>query len=597
MDRPVIPVPDATTYDPVLSSFLHTGTDAVEVGQRFTTGTLAVDCETPGLNSFTINCLTLAWEHHAILLDPRRDPAHAALATAMLSRASRLVLHNASFDVPILWHAGLIDAAGIRRITDTLLLSRIAEPDQFIPKTLSALAVRHLGMAEFSEGMKLAFRAAGYTTLAEGYRRMDIDSPVYRMGAMADTVATLKLDPVLRAAARHWLTDHPFADFGASTDSEADEIIATQETVNRVMLTRTARGLAVDHDYLIRYADTVETERLRDVLALEQAGLQGGAGKAAALIAYLDSLGELPEPWPRTPTGKLKATKDLLDGLDHPLAAAQRRLADIDKVTGYLEKVAHQAEVTGRCHPQVGILGASQTGRWSVSHPELHQFSAGARPIIVSDGPGLWSIDWSQIEPVMLGNMAGGTDPIIDSYESGDDLYEPMMRAAGIDRKTAKVVLLGSMYGMGVSKLAASIGHSTESAQQIRTQMFAAMPASARFISRVQSVGDTHHRVITVAGRILPVDEGIGFKALNWVVQGSAADQLGHAVCQIDAAGLGDVIVVGMHDELVVDCDAETAAEIERIMQQPHPGLKRWSGRDAILRTDRQFLGGSWQKV
>lgn len=592
-------VPDRRWYDPVLHATLHTGQPAVDAAARFPGGVLAIDCETPGLNTFTVNCLTAAWHDGdrvtAVLLDPRRTPGHAVAARDMIARATSLVLHNAPFDTPILWHAGLLDEPAVRRITDTLLLARLALPDRYVSKSLAALAKRYLDLPDFADGMKLAFKAAGFPTITAGYERMDIDSPVYRMGALADTVVTLRLEPLVRDAARAWLTDHPFATHGATTAAQADEIIATQDTVNRVMLLRSARGLPVNLDYLDRYAERVEADRLRAVAELERAGLAGGAGKASKLIEYLDTIGELPHAWPRTTTGKLSATKDLLDKLDHPLAKAQRFLADVDKISGYLAKVSHQAEVTGRCHPQVGILGASQTGRWTVSSPELHQFAADARPIIT--GTRLWSIDWSQIEPVMLGNMAGGTDPIIKSYERGDDLYEPLMRAAGIDRTTSKVCLLASMYGMGVGKLAESIGHNRESAQQIRTQMFAAMPAAAQFMSRVAAVAETHGKVITVAGRILPVTEGGSYQSSNHVIQGSAADQLCHTITALDAAGLSDVVRIGMHDELVVDCDAEAAAEVEQIMRQPLPALRRWAGRDAVLRTDRQEMGDAWLKV
>ena len=165
------------------------------------------------------------------------------------------------------------------------------------------------------------------------------------------------------------------------------------------------------------------------------------------------------------------------------------------------------------------------------------------------------------------------------------------------EKKTAKVVLLGSMYGMGVAKLARGINHTAESAAQIRRQMFAAMPQSARFMSKVQTAGEKWGKVITVGGRILPVDRDGVFKAPNHVIQGSAADQLRAAVCAIDEAGLSDVIRISMHDELVLDCDAETAAEVERIMRRPHPNLKMWSGRDAVLRTDKQSTGKGWQKV
>jgi DNA polymerase-1 len=512
--------------------------------------------------------------------------------------ASGIYTGNSPFDIPPLYHHGLLSLDDIGKVVDTLLLAQLAWPDPFIRKSLSVLATEHLGLQDHAGGMATAFKAAGFKTQQDGYERMDIDSPIYRMGAMADTIATLRLEPIIRSAARSWLsTGHPFIDFGATTTAGADEVIARIERVHRVMLRRSAVGIAVDTDYLGRYTDQVHMDRTRYESALAAVGLQGGAGKGAALVSYLDSRGALPDGWPRTPTGKLKATKADLEGLDHPLAHAQRGLANTDKVLGYLDKVERQAIVTGRCHPQVGVLGASATGRWSVSTPEYQQFPADARPIFVSDGAGLWSIDWSQIEPVVLGNMAGGTDSIITSYEAGDDLYEPLMRAAGINRNLAKVCLLASLYGQGVRSLAGRIGHSEESASQIRRQLFAAMPASERFMSKVQTVAADAGRVVTLGSRILPADENSAYRAVNHCVQGSAADQLDWAVDEIDRAGLGHHIVMGLHDELVVDCDEATSVEIERIMQQPHPNMTTWAGgRTPVLRTDRESLSRAWAK-
>ena len=600
-------VPSRSSFDPVLNATLHTGDRAVEVAAGLSRARpIAIDIETPGLvNVFTIRCVTAAWhdengDTHAVLLDPLRAEGHRAAVQWLIHRANSLILHNACFDVPALWHHDLLGDEGITKITDTLLLARLAYPDTFIPKSLSALAVRELGLIDYADGMKIAFKAAGHRTLSDGYAKMDIDSPAYRVGAMADTVATLRLEPILRRKALAWTLDHPFGDHAAANPDDASGVIALQERVNRVMLRRTAVGVNVDIDYLGRYSLEVEKQRAAAEAILDRAGLRGGAGKASALVVYLDEIGELPPGWPRTPTGKLKATKADLDRLDHPLATAQRTLAEIDKVRGYLEKVEAQAHVTGRCHPQVGILGASATGRWSVSSPEYQQFPADARPIFISDGaPGaqLWSIDFSQIEPVVMGNMAGGTDSIITAYEAGDDLYEPLMRAAGIDRTLAKTMLLAMMYGQGTASLARRINRNFESASQIRRQVFAAMPASEKFMAKVAQVGTDYGRTVTVGGRILPVDPDGVYRAVNHCIQGSAADQLCWAVDVIAAAGLGDLIVLGLHDELVVDCDEDTATIIESLMAIPHPGLTRWTGgRVPTLRTDRAALGKAWQK-
>ena len=285
--------------------------------------------------------------------------------------------------------------------------------------------------------------------------------------------------------------------------------------------------------------------------------------------------------------------------LDHPLAAAQRSLAETDKVIGYLEKVAHQATVTGRCHPQVGTLGASQTGRMSYSMPELQQFPKDARPIICDDGQGLTSIDWSQIEPVTMGLLAQDHD-FLAPFEAGEDLYEPIQRACGLSmdkpgRDVAKVVLLATMYGQGVSGLAKRIGHTDESAMQIRRQMLEAMPKCGPWMRRVQTVAEDMGMVLTVGGRILPVAPDWANKAVNWTVQGSAYDILAATIEEMDRQGIADHMQLAMHDEVVVD--TEVADLVRKIMESPPQFLIDRAGRVPTLRTDRADMGRQWLKV
>jgi DNA polymerase I len=601
-------VPSRSWYDPVGNATLHTGRDAtdavVDLLHHAPPGSvrMAMDIETPGLNTFEINCITAAWDSpfdgttHAVLLLPDAVPELETL----FEMASTVCWHNSCFDIPILFHNQLIGVGSIAKTTDTLLLARLADPDPYHPKKLEQLAVKHLGLSELAGGMNVAFKAAGYRTIQEGYEHMSVESPVYRLGAMIDTVATLHLEPVLRDAARHWLTDHPFVAYGATDVAAADEIIATQETVNRVMLRRSAVGLGVDQEYLIRYGEQVDADRQRAEALLAQHDLLGGSGKAAGLIKYLDRLGELPQPWPLTPKGALRATKADLDSLDHPLASAQRTLAESDKVLGYLGKVQRQAEVTGRCHPQCNILGASQTGRASYAIPEIHQFSAAARPIITDDGEGLTSIDWTTIEPVTMAVMAKD-EKVLEPYDNGEDLYEPLGRATGQPREVNKTVLLAGMYGQGIRALARRIGHTTESAAQIRRQMLAAMPACADWMNKVQWVAETHGKVITAAGRILPVpvDARDGslmtYPSVNHVVQGSAYDTLAHTICQMEADGIGDEIVLHMHDEVVVT--TPVAEHVQKIMETAPAFLERYAGRSVRLRTDRNDMGSAWAKV
>lgn len=598
--------PDRTWYAGKLDAYLSTGSDAVELARgfhRWNGSPVAIDLETPGLErSFEINCFTAAWRDHdgrtlAILLDPMRNEEHLRAAQWLCLYAGKLILHNAAFDTPPLWHHEIIDRTphlGVNKIVDTLLLARFAEPDVMVKKGLEACVKRHLGMDDFAGGMALAFKAAGYKTLQEGYESMDIDAPIYRLGAMADTVQTLRLEPVLRGKAIGWTLDHPFVDHGATTVGEAEAILHTQETVHRVMLLRSAVGLAVDTEYLTTYAEQVDVQRNLYVAELAAHGLEGGMGKGKAIVNYLHERGELPDHWPRTVTKQLSATKADLESLDHPLAVAQRSLGETDKIMGYLDKVYRQAQVSGRCHPQVGVLGASATGRMSYSMPELQQFPAQARPVITDDGQGLTSIDWSQIEPVTMGLMARD-EAFLAPFEAGEDLYEPIQRSCGIDRPLAKVILLATMYGQGVRSLAARIGHTEESASQIKRQMLAVMKQSARWMAQTAQIAETHGRVITAGGRILPVDNGGVFKAVNYVVQGSAYDVLAHTITTMHDRGISDALQLAMHDELVVD--TTVADEVQEIMTSPPAFLEMWARRTPVLRTDRADMGAAWAKV
>ena len=598
-------IPNRTWFDPLVGATLHTGANALDAGMRMPHGELmAADIETPGLNTFEMNAITCAWKEldgriHSILLDPR-EAIHLQLFRDMVSSCSQVVFHNSAFDVPILWHHRLLDRKGVSKVTDTLIHARVGYPDPYIPKSLEKLAQAHLGLDELAGGMLRSFKAAGYKTKQAGYEGMTIDSPIYRLGAMVDTVVTLQLEPILRDRAVHWLTNHPFQVGGATTSGEALRILETQHIVNRVMLRRSAVGLAVDPEYLAKYSESVDLDKQRAIALLAQHSddkgpLVGGASKGGRIVEYLDSINALPANWPRSSkTRKLRATKDDLDNLDHPLAQAQRTLAQIEKIEQYITKVQTQYETTGRCHPQVAILGASQSGRMSVSGPEYHQFSEMARPIISDDGQGLTSIDWSQIEPVTMALMAKDHE-FLAPFEAGSDLYEPIQRACGIERGTAKIVLLAAMYGQSVRSLAMVLGHTTESAAQLRRQLFAAMPECAKWMAKVTGVAETYRRVVTVGGRILPVTEEGSYKSVNHVVQGSAYDVLADTIVRIEEEGLGDHIQMAMHDEIIID--TEVAEHVQKIMEMPPDFLSRHAGRELRLRTDRQDLGHHWQKV
>lgn len=606
MTAPVA-VPDRRDYHPSVGAWYCTGQAARDAAHDLVTQDrrqVAVDIETRGLgaDAFTVKCVTFAWESAegtvSVLLDPRRaDDAQAA--RRVIGHATEIAGHDLAFDTPPLCHLGIMEPEDTGRITDTIVYARMAYPDTLVKKDLESLAAKLLRIQTSKVPIATAFTAAGFKTQGAGFAGADIDMPVYRFGAMADTVIALRLLAPLRAACwDHLVTGHPYVGGAAGCDSEqAVALMERQQVVNRVMLRRSARGIAVDTEYLERFTTEHEAEVGAAERVITEVGLEPGRGDL--LVAYLDERGELPADHPRTAkTGKPSAAKDNLAALHHPLADAHRKVAEMTKVAGYLTKVSDMVAVTGRVHPQVGVLGASATGRISIREPELQQFPADARPILVADPGTTWtSIDWSSIEPVVVANMARDLS-FLAPFEAGGDLYEPLVRAAGVERKTAKVVLLAAMYGQGRAKLAATLDTDVDTATRIQTDVFSAMPATKKFMDKIRGLGDSHGVIITGAGRVLPIPRDpqtrqyFGYKAVNYAVQGGAADLMYDAIAAMHDAGLDDAFYLTMHDELVVDTEA--AEDVRRIMETPPAWLCEWAGRTPIIRTDMNHLGVHW---
>lgn len=607
-------VPDSRDWWPVLGAWCSTGRCAREQAARVPAGAvIALDTETPSLtDSFTIKCVTAAWEGsqgtETVLLDPLRDERDHEAVRDLIARAGELVLHNSPFDIPGLVAARLMDLVHLTKVTDTLIYARAAWPDTMVRKSLDALGPELIGAPTLKGGLELAIKASGFRSRGDWFAHGDIGLPFYRFNAMADTVITLRLTEPLRRAAQDRQLNHPFHTHGATTRAQASQIVEVPQRANRVTLRRAARGLEVDLDYIDRFRDTVDADIAANTAVLEQAGIRPGNGQD--LVTKLDELGLIPPQWPRTAkTGRLAARKDDLKLLGHPLAVAHRAVNDANHTLTYLESVVSRSGFTGRLHPQFAILGASTTGRMSMAEPPLQQFSEGARPIILADpGHEVTSVDWSSIEPAILAWAAGDLE-FISPFEQGQDIYRAIQIACGLPlddkgRKTAKTVLLAQLYGQSLWKMALRIGKTDDEARTIKDAMFAAMPRAADLIDRLKTVAEQHQLVPTMGGRILTVPaffneerkrrEVASYKAVNFFCQGSNADLIYHVINEAEAQGLGDAIMLPMHDEIV--CRTEAGPHIQAIMQTPPDFMAKWTIRQPVIRTDLQEIGSTWLK-
>lgn len=590
---------------------------------------IGLDIETAGVDyPFDVKCVTATWNisdlsypgaYVSVLLDPN-VPDQAAMVREITDRAGLIVLHNAMFDTAPLWNYELLSTESIDKIWDTLVLARMRFTSDLGGRKLRELVTHYTSMSNEGDDMKEVFAAAGMNNNT-GWMEMGVETPAYRRGAMLDTLATLVLfkviyDDIIAYYSREEYKKNPGAFNAEQYAAKVKTLIGREQVTNRVMLRRSAFGMAIDTEYLNEYSESVRADVREAEQAIRDLGLDPDSGTASYdIVVYLNERGELPEDWPTTKTGKLSASKKHFESLDHPIVKKVTALRYARRVIHYLEKVSEMAELTGRLHPKANVLGASATGRMSYSDPEIQQFPDEARPIFVPDEGRKWvSIDWSSIEPVVIANVTGD-DAFLSAFDRGEDLYVPLGRAIGLippdisdeealkhkGRKLLKVVMLATMYGQGVSSTAAGLGIPDDEVFDIRNRIFSQLPNTKEKLDSLKNEGNRNGMACTVDGRYLTVEKNSdydandprstpyrGYKAMNYYVQGSAYSLLSEVINELERRGLGWGIQFAMHDELVVD--SEIAVETQQIMETAPQWLAEASGGSAKLKTDMNPL-------
>lgn len=254
----------------------------------------------------------------------------------------------------------------------------------------------------------------------------------------------------------------------------------------------------------------------------------------------------------------------------------------------------------GRIYPEMNILGASETGRFSSSNPNIQQLpkrdpisSELVRSIFIPEDGCRWSsLDFSSQEPRLQVAYAylsecRGSDKLLDAFllNAKHDLHQQVADLAGIDRKTAKTINLGISYGMGVAKLATSLKLDEESAKRLMKQYNKLTPYLSQLNKKVRESAEKKGYVKTLAGRRLQVDMSAPYKALNKLIQGSAADQT--TLCLVQAYREGLPVMFSVHDSIELSISSNSQAErMKSIMEQSY-------GLPVPFHTDILF-GNNW---
>lgn len=269
---------------------------------------------------------------------------------------------------------------------------------------------------------------------------------------------------------------------------------------------------------------------------------------------------------PDTRAWRLEALRDA-----HPVVAALlawRKAERVATTYGYAwldENVATDGRLRGSWS---GSDGAA--GRMTAS-AGLHNMPADLRRAVVAEpGHVFVRADLGQIEPRVLAAVSG--DAALAAATAEDDMYAPVARQLGVDRETAKVAVLGAMYGQ-------TTGHGA----QVLRRLERAYPVAMGYLEDAARAGQAGRSVRTYGGRHIPmgsgdheVDERAGRSraaargryARNAMVQGAAAElfKMWAVTVRARAAALDARIVLCLHDELLVHVPVEHGTAVARLV-------------------------------
>lgn len=510
-----------------------------------------------------------------------------------------VIMHNATYD------AGWLRAEGVEikgRIIDTMVTGALVDENRW-SFGLDAMARDYAGVRKNEQLLKAAAADFGVNPKSEMYKL-----PPKFVGGYAeqDAVATLKLWTALKV----------------HLDKEELWDVWNMETgLIRCILDMRTKGVRVDLDRADQNKKALQKQSklLRGMLEKE-AGMEVDIWASASIQKMFD---KLKMEYPRTEKGAPSFTKSFLN--EHPERVAQIlvKLREFDKADSTFIDSILRHEHNGRIHTELHSTrrdsGGTVTGRFSSSNPNLQQLPARdpdikryIRGIFIPEEGQKWgSFDYSSQEPRLLVHFASLVpsairnpivDQIVSEFNTGDvDLHQMVADLANITRKQAKTVNLGIMYGMGVAKLADQLGISKEAAKDLIGRHHTKVPFVKGLADLATKQGDKNGQIRTLMGRRcrfhlwepvtfgigkpLPYDEAVKeyggpggrgirraftYKALNKLIQGSAADQTKKAMLDCYNEGLTPMLTV--HDELCFSIESdEQASKIKEIMETGMP--------------------------
>ncbi|WP_312429570.1 DNA polymerase I [Achromobacter sp.] len=487
-----------------------------------------------------------------------KDEVLARLKPWLEDPARAKLLHHAKYDTHVFANEG-IRLAGAAE--DTMLQAYVLESHRGVG--LNDLAQRYLGRSGVSyEDL------CGKGAKQIGFDEVAVDKAGHYAAEDADF--TLQLHQVLRPM--------------VAADEGLERIYRLEMQVSGVLTTIERNGVKVDAAELGRQSNKLGQEMLQlEQKAYELAGQPFNLNSPKQLGEILFGRMQLPVVR-KTASGAPSTDEEVLSklALDYPLPQVLLDYRGLSKLKStYTDKLPRMINpATGRVHTHYS-QAAVITGRLASSDPNLQNIpvrtEAGrrVREAFIAERGLLLSADYSQIELRIMAHVSDDAN-LQSAFAAGEDIHRatasevfgvPLDAVTTDQRRAAKAINFGLIYGMGVFGLASNLGITRDAAQAYIDRYFARYPGVAMYMDDTRRLAREQGYVETVFGRRLQLPEirgasgprrqGAERAAINAPMQGTAADLIKMAMVAVqdwlDTEKLQTRMIMQVHDELVME--------------------------------------------
>ncbi|PRY04789.1 DNA polymerase I [Paraburkholderia sp. BL25I1N1] len=502
-----------------------------------------------------------------------RDEVLARLKRWLESAEHKKVGQHLKYDEQVLANYG-IEMRGVEH--DTLLQSYVVESHR--THDMDSLALRHLGVKTIKYE-EVAGKGAGQI----GFDEVALDKAAEYAAEDADI--TLRLHQAL---------------YPQVTAEKTLEYVyrAIELPTSRVLRKMERTGVLIDAEKLRQQSSEIATRLIQlesEAYVLAGGEFNLGSPKQIGQI-FFEKL-ELPVV-KKTPSGAPSTDEEVLQKLaeDYPLPKILLEHRGLSKLKStYTDKLPRMVNATtGRVHTNYA-QAVAVTGRLASNDPNLQNIPVrtgeGRRireAFIAPPGHKLVSADYSQIELRIMAHISGD-ESLLRAFSQGEDIHRATaaeifsvtpLEVSNDQRRVAKVINFGLIYGMSSFGLAANLGITRDAAKLYIDRYFARYPGVARYMDETRVSAKAKGYVETVFGRRLWLPEingGNGPRrqaaeraAINAPMQGTAADLIKLSMIAVqnwlEASNIGTRMIMQVHDELILEVpDAELSDVRKRL--------------------------------